>query len=137
MRPRSSTQIGQWAETLAQTYLNQQGLVTLERNYRCQLGEIDLIMQQPTRLIFIEVRYRARLENSVESIDTRKQQRLIMLADFYLQTHHYLQTCTCRFDVVLLSGPLNQPQLRWITDAFRGDESGQDSSRRNCYFRHY
>jgi putative endonuclease len=122
MKPASSTtHIGRWAEALAQAYLNQQGLVTLERNYRCKLGEIDLIMQQLEQLIFIEVRYRIRPENSLESIDARKQQRLLALADFYLYTHRHLQPSVCRFDVVLLSGPKDHPQLRWISDAFRGD----------------
>jgi putative endonuclease len=112
---------GRWAEDLAHTYLCQQGLQLVERNYRCKMGEIDLIMQHHDTLVFIEVRYRAntRYGGSAESIDIHKQHRLINTASHYLYLHQSMQTCSCRFDVVLIEGHLEKPHLEWIADAFR------------------
>lgn len=109
---------GQWAEDLACAHLRKQGLKLLQHNYRYTNGEIDLIMQDKQTLVFIEVRYRANEQygGSIESIDWRKQQRIIRTAQHYLQTHQSAQQQACRFDVVLLSG---KTQLQWIADAFR------------------
>jgi putative endonuclease len=115
---------GQWAEDLACNYLCQQGLQLLARNYSCQMGEIDLIMQQGEFLVFVEVRYRrsSRYGSSLESIDFRKQQHLIMAATDYLSTYSRTQP-PCRFDVVAISGNPDQVQIQWLTDAFRDEES--------------
>lgn len=115
---QSSTWIGRWAEDIACAYLCQQGLKMLKRNYRCFAGEIDLIMQQGEILVFVEVRYRMLLHHG-ESIDIHKQHRVITTATHYLSTHRSLQKYACRFDVILISGRRKDPQLRWITDAFR------------------
>lgn len=116
-----SSQHGQWAEDFAQTYLCQQGLQLIERNYRCRQGEIDLIMQQQAILVFIEVRYRRNsyYGGSLESINYPKQQRILRTANHYLYTHSWTQPYPCRFDVVLIQGNLTTPQLCWLTDAFR------------------
>lgn len=50
--------IGQQAESLACDYLISKGLLLLERNYRCRLGEIDLIMEHEGEIVFVEVKYR-------------------------------------------------------------------------------
>ena len=47
--------IGGEAESLARTFLEQQGLIFVMRNYRCRTGEIDLIMRDDDELVFIEV----------------------------------------------------------------------------------
>jgi putative endonuclease len=47
---------GLLAENLAASYLIEQGLKLLVRNYHCRFGEIDLIMQYKNTLVFIEVR---------------------------------------------------------------------------------
>lgn len=113
---------GQWAETLAHTYLCQQGLQPLKRNFRSKRGEIDLIMLEQQILVFIEVRYRnqsQRYGGSLESINIRKQQRILTTATYYLHTHPWTQKYPCRFDAVLINGAMENPQLRWIKDAFR------------------
>jgi putative endonuclease len=111
--------LGQWAEELAYQYLCEQGLQSVERNYRCKIGEIDLIMLDGKILVFVEVRYRKsqRYGGSMASIDTRKQQKILTVATAYLQK--YNQERQCRFDVVLVDGAIEKPQLNWISDAFR------------------
>jgi putative endonuclease len=121
MSSQSKQKGGKWAEDLAHAYLCGQGLQPIGRNYRCKAGEIDLIMLDQDILVFVEVRYRKsqRYGGSLESINTRKQQRILTTATHYLYTHRWAQQHPCRFDVVLMSGATNNPQMRWIADAFR------------------
>jgi putative endonuclease len=112
---------GQQSETLACAYLQQQGLQLLERNWRCRLGEIDLVMQHDGCIVFVEVRYRRNTNfySGAESVDPRKQQKLISAASLYLQHHHRLARKPARFDVVSMSGEKENPAIDWIRDAFQ------------------
>ena len=107
---------GQWAEDLAAQRLATDGLQPVQRNYRCRWGEIDLIMRDQQTLVFVEVRFRSRGDygSGADSVDTRKQQKLIATAEHYLQTHSKLQHVPCRFDVISVS----PKEVRWIKDAF-------------------
>ena len=116
---------GQAYELKACHYLQQHGLKLQQRNYRCRYGEIDLIMQEADRLVFIEVRYRrnSRFGNGAESVDHRKQARLIATASHYLQAQQSSTTQAARFDVISI-GPqaaTNQDTdaILWIKDAFQ------------------
>ncbi|MEO5342678.1 MAG: YraN family protein [Gammaproteobacteria bacterium SHHR-1] len=113
-----SRETGNRAEDQALGYLQAQGLRLLERNYSCRQGEIDLIMQQGQTLVFIEVRYRrsSRYGSPLESVDPRKQARLLHSARHYLLCHPHWQDRPCRFDVVGISG--DQGTIQWLTNAF-------------------
>jgi putative endonuclease len=119
-RPRVSTvERGAWAEDLACRHLLDQGLKLVTRNYRCRHGEIDLVMRDATTIAFVEVRLRSRSDfgSGAESVDARKQARLLSSAEHYLQRHATLQA-DCRFDVVSILGRGNNHQLEWIRNAF-------------------
>ena len=112
---------GALAEARAETFLLQQGLVKRARNYRCKLGEIDLIMQHgtahDTTLVFVEVRLRSHtgFANAAESVTYRKQQKIIKTAQHYLQQHQLTDKANCRFDVIAFS---DNDSPEWIKDAF-------------------
>ncbi len=108
---------GDAAEEQALRHLQAQGLSPVGRNFTVRGGEIDLIMRDGELLVFVEVRYRrsARFGSAAESVDWRKQQRLLLAAGLYLQRHGGDHQ-GCRFDVVALAG---DGTLRWIRDAFR------------------
>lgn len=110
---------GKDAETLACDYLKAQGMALLERNYRSRFGEIDLIMDDRDCLIFVEVRYRrqARYGSGAESVDARKQARIVACARHYLLCHPRAAERPCRFDVVAIGGGAN-PDIEWIANAF-------------------
>lgn len=110
---------GERAEDYALNYLLQKGLRLITRNFRCRMGEIDLIMSDDNGLIFVEVRYRknARFGSALESVDQKKQLRLIRCASYYLTTHRVNQPT--RFDVVALSPDNGQLAVQWVTDAFQ------------------
>jgi len=111
--------LGNRAENLAFKFLKQQGLQLRERNFRCRLGEIDLIMQDANYLVFIEVRYRKGNDfgGALASVDSHKQKRLRRAAETYL-LQHKLTDLPCRFDILCLTGSLSKPSFDWIENAF-------------------
>jgi putative endonuclease len=114
LRPRTDKQIqGQAGEDAALHYLQREGLALVTRNFRCKGGEIDLIMQEKSMLIFVEVRKRAdsRHGGAAASVTSSKQRRLITAAHIYLQ--RYKMPPACRFDVVAIDGD----ELNWIKNA--------------------
>ena len=105
------------AESHAELFLTQQGLVKRDKNYRCKLGEIDLIMQHKDTLVFIEVRLRSHRQfaSAAESVNASKQRKIIKAASYYLQQHQLTDRVNCRFDVIAFS---DNQQPEWIQDAF-------------------
>ena len=107
---------GKLAETLAADYLQVRGMRLLERNYRCRLGEIDLILADGPTLVFVEVRLRRNpgYGGAAASITAAKRQRIVRAARHYLSGK---PEPPCRFDVVLLDA-LAPDRIEWIKDAF-------------------
>jgi putative endonuclease len=113
-RPRTAKQIaGDAGEERALRHLQQHGLSLVERNFRCKGGEIDLVMQEGQALVFVEVRKRAdqRHGGAAASVTWRKQRRLIIAAQVYLQ--RYRTPPACRFDVIAIEGDA----LNWLKNA--------------------
>jgi putative endonuclease len=115
---RSPSGVGAAAERQAEHYLAARGLTIQARNYRCRLGEIDLIALDGAVLVFVEVRARrARGWGSgAASISAGKRQRLVRAAQSYLATHPESARRRCRFDV--LSIDLDGGPIEWIRGAF-------------------
>ncbi len=124
---------GEKSELRAEQFLRQQGLTLVTRNYRCKLGEIDLIMRDGEHLVFVEVRFRKHRHygSASETVGYHKQRKLIRTAQYYLLMHPNLDV-PCRFDVVALhgintsentelavdAGNERQKPIEWITNAF-------------------
>lgn len=113
--------LGAEAESLACRFLIDHGLHPVTRNFRCRLGEIDLVMQDAGCLVFVEVRYRtsndfvpARL-----TVDSHKQRKLIRTAAMFLARRAGYANNIVRFDVVAIEGN----SIEWIRDAFRPADS--------------
>lgn len=107
---------GNAAEQIAATFLQNNGLILVARNFRCPYGEIDLVMQDGKTLVFIEVRLRRNnnFGGAAMSINQSKQQKLIRTAERYLQMHG---EAACRFDAILMqSTDINT--VKWIQNAF-------------------
>lgn len=119
MLVNSRTAQGTAAEALACRYLEAQGLVLEARNFRCREGELDLIMRAGEQLVFVEVRSRChrRYGTPAESVTPAKQRRLLRAAAIYLQQRRIEPPC--RFDVVAILRPADEPHIEWIRDAFQ------------------
>ena len=111
--------LGRQAEQLACLFLQRHGLTLLERNYRCRLGELDLIMRHADTTVFVEVRYRGTtaLVDALSSIDRRKRSRLIAAAQHYLLGHPRQAKAPCRFDVIAVASAAGPDRIQWITNA--------------------
>lgn len=96
--------IGQWAEDYALHYLQTQSLQLIQRNFHSRYGEIDLIMRDGHCLCFVEVRARAETSwaSAEESVNLRKQEKIIQTAQIFLQKSPEFSQLDCRFDVVAL-----------------------------------
>lgn len=114
-------EIGQRAENLARDFLISRGLELVATNYRCRRGEIDLVMRNEETLVFVEVRFRRRSNygSGAESIDGRKQAKLIATAQHYLKEHARSLDNPCRFDVVSISMDHGHDEVEWIQNAFQ------------------
>jgi putative endonuclease len=107
---------GVQAEALAAEFLERNGLAVIERNYRCRLGEIDLIAREGNIMVFVEVRQRASgaFGGAAASITRAKRARLVLAARHYLS--RLGSEPACRFDVLLIEG--RPARIEWIHDAF-------------------
>lgn len=104
MAGRGLGAVGASAERTAEKFLKKRGLKLLQRNYSCRQGEIDLIMQDGSQLVFVEVRYRrnSRYGSGAETVSIHKQRRIIQAARSFIGS--LAEVPACRFDVVSITG---------------------------------
>ncbi len=114
--------VGRGGESLAALFLRLKGYRIEARNWRCPLGEIDIVAWDRDTLVFVEVKTRTgRAAGAPEdAVTARKQQRLARLAQAYLA----IARCDlppCRFDVIAVESGRGIPRLRHLRAAFRAD----------------
>ena len=97
---------GAYYENLVAEYLKTQGYEILEKNYRCRIGEIDLIAKEGETLVFVEVKYRRndKMGDPKEAVDQKKQKKISMTASYYLMRECGRMDIPCRFDVAAVLG---------------------------------
>ena len=95
--------LGDWGEGKALRYLIDQGYQLLTRNWRTREGEIDLVMNLDSTIVFIEVKTRKtnRFGTPEEGITRGKQERLRKTCRAYLQENDY-ENRDWRIDVVAI-----------------------------------
>ena len=109
---------GAYWEQKAGAYLESIGYEILEYNYRCRMGEIDIVARQGGYLVFVEVKYRrdGQTGDPLEAVDRAKQRRISRTAQYYCLTHGYGETTPCRFDVAAVLG--TDGEVRLVRNAF-------------------
>jgi putative endonuclease len=87
----SRQRLGRWGEDLAARHLVAKGYEVVARNWRCETGELDLVVRDGDCLAFVEVRTRRgrAMGTPEESITAAKQARLSALAEAYVQAHDW------------------------------------------------
>ncbi len=110
--------VGTEFEQKASVYLEKNGYRILERNFRCKIGEIDLIARNEGYLCFIEVKYRSSSSKGFpsEAITPGKIRRITRTAQYYMLLHKYPMDTPCRFDAVVIL----ENELTVIKNAFDG-----------------
>ncbi len=115
-------QRGAASEQLAADYLQARGLAILARNFRCKIGELDLVCLDDRVLAVIEVRQRgcADFGGALASVTWRKRRKIIRATQVLLQRRSAWRPYAMRFDVLALEGlPSGEHRIVWIKDAFR------------------
>ena len=110
---------GRPGEDLACEHLRRKGLRILERNYRCRVGEIDVVADDRGTLVFVEVKERRGDSHgtAVEAVTAQKQSRVVRAARIYAASRG-LSEQAVRFDVVAIDWGPEGPRLRHDQGAF-------------------
>lgn len=114
--------LGQWGEEQVAEKLRCGGWTIIARNFRCRMGEIDIVAENGRFLAFVEVKLRkdARFGAACEAVTPAKQRKLRATAEYYLMYHP--TALQPRFDVAEVYAPqgvrTERPDIYYIENAF-------------------
>jgi putative endonuclease len=110
--------LGRYGEAVAARHLSDTGMAILDRNWRCEQGELDLVAREGRTAVFVEVKTRRteRFGSPAEAVTPAKADRLRRLALRWLDEHQ-VRGVEIRFDVVSVLQP---PAGRPLVDHLRG-----------------
>jgi putative endonuclease len=117
--------IGKWGEALAAEYLKRKKYKIVGMGYSTRFGEIDVIAENKSFIVFVEVKTRknAEVAEAREFVDLKKQRRLISAASMWLASNETDKQP--RFDVIEIYAPdgtnTREPKIIHIQDAFHVD----------------
>ena len=113
-------QVGDYYESMACTYLRQNGARILERDYRAFHGDIDIIAMDGKYLSFIEVKYRkdVRFGTPEDAVTFSKRRQICKLSKLYLFSKNKSTDIPIRYDVIAITDIDNTATIRWYKNAF-------------------
>ncbi len=81
--------LGEWGENLAAQFLKKKGYLIVERNFRCKMGEVDIIALDGAKLVFVEVKTRTSQAFGLpcEAVNKTKIQHIKRTANYYMAIH--------------------------------------------------
>ena len=113
--------LGQYGEALAAQYLLKKGYKILQSNFKCKIGEIDLIAQDKEVVVIVEVKTRSDLSYGMpyEAVNYHKQRKLLKIAQAYLLKRYRTVNVMARFDVLSIhKDPAGNEHIEHIINAF-------------------
>jgi len=116
---RERLETGKHGEDLAFKMLKKMGYKNIIRNYRCPLGEVDLIAEDNGTLVFVEIKTRRgrSIGYAKEAVDARKRRQISKVALAYMKSKDCFES-SARFDVVAISLWGDKPRIEVIKNAF-------------------
>jgi len=116
---RERLDLGKWGEDLALKKVKKLGYKCLVRNYRCPLGEVDLIARDGDTLVFIEIKTRRgrSLAYAKEAVNQRKMRQLSKVALAYMKANGCAEA-RARFDVVVINLDGGEQEIEVVRNAF-------------------
>lgn len=120
-----SSKIGREGEAIAIEYLRKNGYRIVEQNYRCRLGEIDIVAVDRKTICFIEVKRRSTdaYDRPEVAVHKRKQRKLSRVALHFLKKRGLLHV-RARFDVVAIRRKGEENEVEHIRNAFEVADIG-------------
>lgn len=118
-----TTKLGMEAEAKAEQFLVKKGYKIVAKNVRFAFGEIDLVAQIKSVLVFVEVKFRTSLQFGApyEAVGRAKQHRIIRAAQAFMQ--RLAKEPTCRFDVISITPKIDGYEFEHLEDAFWVEDS--------------
>lgn len=115
---QEAKEFGVMGEQMAARYLEDNGYVILDRNYRRGHQEVDIIALDHGELAVIEVKTRTSEEyfTAEQAVDHRKRQNIICVANNYVRRYH--RTEPLRFDIIAIVGHGADAEVRHTKNAF-------------------
>jgi len=116
--------LGDRGEGAACGFLKEKGYEILEKNYKCKIGEIDVIARRQGRLAFIEIKTRTSTQFGTpqEAVNLPKQEKIFKVAQWYMKEKKLVKIPVA-FDVVaVLWREGEAPEMRLIVDAFEKED---------------
>ena len=119
MKDTQKITTGKEGEKIAATYLKKNGYEIIEINFRCPIGEIDIVAKEKKDLVFVEVKTRKSIELGYpeQAVGMRKQKKMSQLALWYMQKRKITDT-NARFDVVAITLIPEKNEVKLIQNAF-------------------
>jgi putative endonuclease len=120
MKDSAKIKTGEKGEKIAAAYLKKNGYRIIETNFRCPIGEIDIIAQEKDELVFVEVKTRTSEELGYpeQAVGIKKQKKMSQLALWYLQKKNIKDTTATRFDVLAITMFPADNEIKLIKNAF-------------------
>jgi putative endonuclease len=114
------TSLGRFGEELAREHLRRQKYNIVDRNFRCPLGEIDIVARKNKSFHFIEVKYRRSRDYGLpqDSVVKRKQHRIRNAAIVWLKNRYLPLDSEIHFDVLAITEQAGKTEYEYIEDAF-------------------
>ena len=111
-------EVGHSGEEAAAHYLERKGYVIVERNWRLEHLELDIIAQRDNELAIVEVKTLSdnRFHRPEEAVNRQKIRRILRAADVYLRTHPVKGEV--HFDIISVTGKPGNYQFEHFVDAF-------------------
>lgn len=115
--------LGFQGERAAEKFLSRRRYKVVARNYRCPLGELDLVALDGRTVVFVEVKTRTgrTCGTPLEAVGPRKRQQIIRVAEYFLTAHRLHDRCI-RFDVVGVWWESGRPVCEVVQAAFGADD---------------
>ncbi len=116
--------VGKEGEEFAYNIVKRMGYKILEKNYRCSIGEVDLIALDGDVLVFIEIKTRRHsIGYAKEAVNRKKRKKLLLVASYYMKKKK-LYNRKVRFDVIAIQVDSKGKQTKFelIKNAFLSDE---------------
>lgn len=116
---RARLELGKEGEDLALRKLESIGYRCIERNFRCALGELDLVARDGETLVFVEIKTRKgkSLDYAKEAVHARKQRQISKVALAYMKRNG-CEEAKARFDVVVIHQKNLDKHIEVIRNAF-------------------
>ena len=119
---KSNLYLGSWGEESALKFLKSKGYKILAKNYKSNLGEIDIVARDKDTICFVEVKTRSSDKFGLpqEALSNFKQRQIAKTALSFLKENKLLDK-KARFDVIALTYQGDSPKIDLIRDAFELD----------------